>query len=50
MKVRSVFILGIVLLFGTRAFAQNYPKAEATVDYSTSGLFHKTTISSRASR
>jgi len=34
MKTRIVVFLGIVLLFGTKAFAQDYPKAEATVNYS----------------
>jgi hypothetical protein len=34
MNVRSVIVLGIVLLFGTKAFAQDYPKAEVTVNYS----------------
>src|SRR5450631_1281992 len=34
MKTRIAIILGIVLLFGTKAFAQDYPKAEATVNYS----------------
>ncbi len=34
MKARSAIILGIFLLFGTKAFAQDYPKAEATVNYS----------------
>jgi opacity protein-like surface antigen len=34
MKVRTVIVLGIVLLFGNKAFAQDYSKVEATVDYS----------------
>jgi hypothetical protein len=34
MKVRSLLILGITLLFGTVAFAQDDHKIEATVDYS----------------
>jgi hypothetical protein len=34
MKIRSMFVLGVTLLFGTAAFAQDYPKVEASVDYS----------------
>jgi hypothetical protein len=34
MKMRSAVVLGILLLFGTKAFAQDYAKAEVTVDYS----------------
>lgn len=34
MRMRSAFVLGIVLLFGTVALAQDYPKVEAHVDYS----------------
>jgi len=34
MRMRSVFILGIILLFGTVAFAQDYPKIEVPLDYS----------------
>jgi hypothetical protein len=34
MKARSVFVLGIVLLFGMRASAQSDPKIEVTADYS----------------
>jgi hypothetical protein len=34
MKVRSLLALGIVLLFGTAAFAQDYAKVEVPVDYS----------------
>ena len=34
MRVRSAIVLGIVLLFGTRAFAQDYPKIEVSADYS----------------
>jgi opacity protein-like surface antigen len=34
MKIRSTVILGITLLFGTMAFAQDYHKIEVTGDYS----------------
>ena len=34
MKVRSLFLLGSVLLFGTTAFAQDYAKVEVHGDYS----------------
>jgi Outer membrane protein beta-barrel domain len=34
MKIRSAIILGIVLLFGAGAYAQDYPKVEVTADYS----------------
>jgi hypothetical protein len=34
MKIRSAVILGITLLFGTMAFAQDYHKIEVTGDYS----------------
>lgn len=34
MKVRSLLVLGIVLLFGTVAFAQDYAKVEVPVNYS----------------
>ena len=34
MKLRSATILGIVLLFGTAAFAQDYPKIEVPIYYS----------------
>jgi opacity protein-like surface antigen len=30
MKIRSAFVLGMVLLFGTAAFAQDYPKLETS--------------------
>jgi Outer membrane protein beta-barrel domain len=34
MRMRSVLVLGIVLLFGTTAFAQDYAKVEVPVGYS----------------
>jgi len=34
MKVRSAIVLGIVLLFGTVALAQDYPKVEVPLGYS----------------
>jgi hypothetical protein len=34
MKLRSVIVLGAALLFGTGAFAQDYPKVEVPVGYS----------------
>jgi opacity protein-like surface antigen len=34
MKIRSAVVLGLVLLFGTAAFAQDYPKIEIPLDYS----------------
>ena len=34
MKLKSAMILGIVLLFGTAAFAQDYPKIEIPMYYS----------------
>ena len=34
MKIRSALILGIVLLFGAGAYAQDYPKVEVFADYS----------------
>ena len=34
MKIRSAILLGIVLLFGAGAYAQDYPKVEVTADYS----------------
>jgi hypothetical protein len=34
MKIRSAVILGVTLLFGTMAFAQDYHKIEVTGDYS----------------
>jgi outer membrane protein OmpA-like peptidoglycan-associated protein len=34
MKFRAAILSGIVLLFGTRAFAQDSPKAEVWLDYS----------------
>src|SRR5277367_6872851 len=34
MKIRSAIILGIVLLFGAGAYAQDYPKVEVMADYS----------------
>ena len=34
MKARSVLILGITLLFGSAAIAQDDQKIEGTVDYS----------------
>jgi len=34
MKSRTAIALGIILLFGTKVNAQDYPKAEATVNYS----------------
>jgi opacity protein-like surface antigen len=34
MRIKSVIVLAIVLLFGTKAFAQDYPKVEVTGDYS----------------
>jgi hypothetical protein len=34
MKIRSAFVLGMVLLFGSAAFAQDYPKVEVFADYS----------------
>lgn len=34
MKMRSALVLGVVLMFGTVAFAQDYPKIEIPVDYS----------------
>jgi hypothetical protein len=34
MKARGVFILGITLIFGSVAFAQDDHKIEGTVDYS----------------
>jgi len=34
MRVRSLLVLGIVLLFGTAAFAQDYAKVEIPLDYS----------------
>jgi len=34
MRMRSVFTLGILLLFGTAALAQDYPKAEVGLNYS----------------
>lgn len=34
MNIRSAVVLGILLLFGTKAFAQDYAKAEVTIDYS----------------
>jgi len=30
MKIRSAFVLGLVLLFGSVAFAQDYPKLETS--------------------
>ena len=34
MKLRSALVVGIVLLFGTAAFAQDYAKVEVPVNYS----------------
>lgn len=34
MKIRSALVLGLVLLFGSAAFAQDYPKVEILGDYS----------------
>src|SRR5277367_4343530 len=34
MKVRNAVILGVLLLFGTKTFAQDAPKAEVWLDYS----------------
>src|SRR5437660_12870939 len=34
MRVRSLLVLGIVLLFGSAAFAQDYAKVEIPLDYS----------------
>jgi len=34
MRVRSLLVLGIVLLFGTARFAQDYAKVEIPLDYS----------------
>ena len=34
MKTRSAFVAGIVLLFGTAAFAQDYAKVEVPLNYS----------------
>ena len=34
MRVRSLLVLGIVLLFGTAAFAQDYAKIEVPLNYS----------------
>jgi opacity protein-like surface antigen len=34
MKTKSVIVLTLVLLFGTKAFAQDFPKFEVTGDYS----------------
>jgi hypothetical protein len=34
MKIRSAVMLGVVLLFGTMAFAQDDSKIQLTVDYS----------------
>src|SRR6516162_9048546 len=34
MRLRSAIILGIVLLFGTAAFAQDYPRIEIPMYYS----------------
>jgi hypothetical protein len=34
MRLRIVIVLGCLLLFGTAAFAQDYPKVEIQVDYS----------------
>jgi opacity protein-like surface antigen len=34
MRIKSVIVLAIVLLFGTKAFAQDYPKVEVLADYS----------------
>ncbi len=33
MKIRSTIVLGIVLLFGTTAFAQDYPKVETSLAF-----------------
>jgi|SRR5215472_12996788 len=34
MKLRSAIVLGAVLLFGTTAFAQDYPRLEVPINYS----------------
>lgn len=34
MKLRSLIVLGVVILFGTAAFAQDYPKVEIPAYYS----------------
>jgi len=34
MRVRNVIVLGVFLLLGTRAFAQDYPKIEVPLGYS----------------
>jgi len=34
MKLRSSIMLGVVLLFGTAAFAQDYPRVEVPMEYS----------------
>ena len=34
MKIRTALVLGVTLLFGTAAFAQDYHKIEVTADYS----------------
>jgi hypothetical protein len=34
MKIRSVVVLGVIMLFGKAAFAQDSPKAEITGYYS----------------
>jgi opacity protein-like surface antigen len=34
MRIKSVIVLAIVLMFGTKAFAQDYPKVEVLADYS----------------
>ena len=34
MKIRSVFLSGVALLFGSAAFAQDYAKIEVPLDYS----------------
>ncbi len=33
MKIRSAMVLGVVLLFGTTAFAQDYPKVESSLAF-----------------
>jgi len=34
MRVRSLIIFGVIMLFGTAAFAQDYPKIEVPLNYS----------------
>jgi len=49
MKIRSAIVLGIALLFGTMAYAQDSPKIEVWADYSYIHANPRTTTSSRLS-